>query len=105
MTDPEQYIEDAGAPSEQASDRDGAFSYHAETHAFAVGAGAAWIALVTGNLQLLGLVVPAITTGLRAKAGDYGKILTDVVQEPHYALGGLLFGGVLAPPVVGLLPF
>ena len=105
MTDSEQFIEDAGAPSEQASDRDGAFSYHAETHAFAVGAGVAWIALVTGNLQLLGLVVPAITTGLRAKDGDYGMILTDVVQEPHYALGGLLLGGLLGLPVAGLVPF
>jgi hypothetical protein len=38
MTGPQDYIEDAGAKTEKVTDRDGAFSYHAETHAFAVSA-------------------------------------------------------------------
>jgi len=95
MTGPEDYIEDAGAPTESDSERNGFLSYHAESHAVGVGLGVAWLAMVTGNLQLLGLVVPAITAGLRAKNREFSKILTDVRQEPHYALGGLVVGAAL----------
>jgi len=95
MTDPQDLLEDAGAPSEQVTDRNGFLSFHAETHALGVGLGIAWVAIVTGRLQLLGLVLPAITAGLRAKDKAFGKILTDVRQEPHYALGGLAAGGFL----------
>lgn len=86
----------AGAPTEQSTDRGGAFSWHAETHAFVVGAGVSWIALTTGQTQLLAGVLPAITAALHGKKKSYGKILTDVYQEYHYALGGILFGAILA---------
>jgi hypothetical protein len=88
-------IEDAGAATESDSDRNGFLSYHAESHAVGVGLGVGWLALVTGNLQYLGLVVPALTAGLRAKNKQFGKILSDVRQEPHYAISGLALGGVL----------
>lgn len=88
-------IEDAGAATESDSDRNGFLSYHAESHAAGVGLGVGWLALVTGDLQYLGLIVPALTAGLRAKNKQFGKILTDVRQEPHYALGALVVGGVL----------
>jgi hypothetical protein len=95
MTDPQDYIEDAGAKTESDSERNGFLSYHAESHAAGVGLGIAWLAMVTGNLQLLGLVVPAITAGLRAKNREFSKILTDIKQEPHYTLGGLVVGATL----------
>lgn len=95
MTGLPDLLEDAGAPSEQATERDGAFSYHAETHSAGVGAGIAWFAIVTGDLALLSLILPAITAGLHAKDKNFGKILTDVRQEPHYALGGALVGALL----------
>jgi len=103
MTDADDFIEDAGAASESDSDRNGFLSYHAEPHAVGVGAGLGFAAVATGRLQLLGLLVPAITAGLRAKDREFGKILTDVRQEPHYALGGLVVGALLGLPVRLLL--
>jgi hypothetical protein len=88
-------IEDAGAPTESDSDRNGFLSYHAESHAVGVGLGVGFVAIATGNIQYIGLVWPAITAGLRAKNKEFGKILTDVRQEPHYAAGGLVAGAVL----------
>lgn len=95
MTDPTDLIEDAGAKSESDSERDGFLSYHAESHAAGVGLGLGFAAVATGNVQWLGLVLPAVTAGLRAKNREFGKILTDVRQEPHYALGGLVAGALL----------
>jgi hypothetical protein len=88
-------LRQAGAPSEDATDRDGAFSFHAETHAAGVGAGLGFAAVATGNVQWLALLLPAVTAGLRARQGEFGKILADVRQEPHYALGGLVAGALL----------
>jgi hypothetical protein len=96
-------IKDAGAQSESDTDRDGAFSYHAESHAFGVGAGIAWLVLMTGAAELVGLVLPAITAGLRAKDRQFSKILTDVYQEPHYTLFGHLVGAVVAVPFSPLI--
>ena len=94
-------LRDAGASSEGDSDRNGFLSYHAESHAAGLGIGLGWLAIVTGDLQLLGLVLPAITAGLRAKNREFGKILADVRQEPHYCLGGLPLGGLLGWLVTG----
>jgi|APHM01.1.fsa_nt_gi hypothetical protein len=90
---------DMSASTEAASERDGALSYHAETHAAGVGLGLAWLAIVTGTPQLLGLIIPAVTAGLRAQDREFSKILTDIRQEPHYALAGLVLGGLLGVAV------
>ena len=95
-------IRQAGAQSESDTDRNGFLSYHAESHAAGLGIAAGWAYAVTGNAQLLGVVLPAVTAGLRAKNKEYGKILTDVKQEPHYAAGGLVVGWLLGL-VVGLV--
>lgn len=94
-----QWIRDAGAVKESDSERDGFLSYHAESHAVAVGMGIGWLALVTGDMQLLGIVIPAITAGLRAKNKEFGKILKDVYQEPHYSVMGVVVGGVIGAGV------
>lgn len=89
------FFKTAGAPTEESTDRSGAFSWHAETHAFAVGLGLAWIAVVTGDLELLGAVMPAVTAGLHAKDRNFSKILTDVKQEWHYFVGAVPVGGLI----------
>lgn len=101
------FLQGAGAKKESDTERDGAFSYKSETHAFAVGAGAMWLYLITGNAQLLGLVVPVITSGLKVKDKEYGTILTDIYKEPHYCLGGMVAVGVPTVLYTGIpsLPF
>jgi hypothetical protein len=89
------YIRQAGAKREQDTDRDGFLSYHAESHAVAVGAGAGFVAVATDETKLLGALLPAVTSGLRAKDREFGRILADVRQEPHYALGGLVLGAAV----------
>lgn len=96
-------IRQAGAPSEGSTDRSGFLSYHAETHAVGVGLGIGWLAIVSGDLQLLGVVIPAITSGFRAKNRELGKILRDVYQEPHYALGALVAGALLGVATMALV--
>lgn len=99
-----EWIKAAGQPKESDSDRNGFLSYSAEAHAAGVGIGIGWLALVTGNMQLLAVIIPAITGGLRAKNKDYSKILKDVATEPHYALGGVVVGGMLGW-LVSSVPF
>jgi len=97
------FIKQAGAASEQSTDRQGFLSYHAESHAVAVGLGAGFLLTLSGNGQLLGAVIGAISAGLRGESSRQPtKILTDVYQEPHYAIGGLVVGVILGA-LVGLL--
>jgi len=90
-----QFIKAAGAKSENKSDRDGFLSYHAESHAVAVGLGAGFLFIATGEKALLGIVLPVITSALRGKNKEYSKILTDVYQEPHYAIIAVVVGYLL----------
>lgn len=99
---PLQFIKSASAKSESDSNRNGFLSHRSETHALGVGMGLSWLALVTGDMALLGIVIPAITSGLRAKDKEFSKILKDVYEEPHYSLFGLVLGGVLALPWAAL---
>jgi len=89
------FLRSAGAKQEASSERDGAFSYHAETHAFALGAGIGAAAPVTGNWRLIGGLVSLATALNRGPTLFDGKIAADIKQEPHYAFGGLLFGLVI----------
>lgn len=91
----------AGAQSESDYDRNGAFSYHAETHAFAIGAGFGVAAPITGKVQLVGAVIALVTAANRGPKLTSPKIGDDVRQEPHYLLGGLV-AGLLVGGLVGL---
>lgn len=89
------YVRQAGAKEESDTERDGFLSHKAETHAAGVGVGAGWLLTATGNEQLLGVVLPAITGGLRGKKDGPSVIYRDVLDEPHYAIASLVVGGVL----------
>lgn len=89
------FIRSAGAKSEADTDRDGFLSYHAEPHSVAVGAGAGFAAVATNDTKLLGAILPAATAGLRAKDRKFSRILTDVKDEPHYALAGVVCGALV----------
>ncbi|QLG47907.1 hypothetical protein [Natrinema halophilum] len=83
---------EAGAPSEESTDRNGAFSYHAETHAAGVGIGVGAAAGATGDYRIVGAIV-ALAFGLnRGPSLSSARIGEDIKQEPHYALGGLALG-------------
>jgi len=96
------FLRSAGAKQESGYDRDGAFSYHAETHAFAVGAGFGAAAAATGNWQLVGGVIGLVTAANRGPELTSPKIAEDVRQEPHYALGGLVVGLIVGLPAGAL---
>lgn len=90
------FVKQAGAPEESDTDRDGAFSHHAETHAAGMGIAAGWFATAQGQTELLSIVYAAAVYGrARATTGKRRRVLEDIVQEPHYALGGVVVGAVL----------
>lgn len=92
-------VRQAGAPSEDSTERNGAFSYHAETHAAGIGIGVGAAASATGNYRFVGALV-AITFGLnRGPSLSSRKIATDCRQEPHYLLGGIGLGLLLGTVV------
>lgn len=94
------FVKAAGAGSEAATDRNGFLSYHAETHALAMGMAAAFTAVAFNEASLLGIVYGAATHGRIAQSeGKRRKIIADVKQEPHYALTGVVIGGVLGMSV------
>jgi len=90
------FVESAGAPTEGDYDRNGFLSYHAETHALGMGIAAGWWYGATGSNELLSLVYGAAVNGrAHASNGKRRRILKDIVQEPHYSLGGVVLGAVL----------
>lgn len=91
-------IKQAGAGSEDDTERDGAFSYHAETHAAAVGLAAGFFATATGDERFLSLILAAAVYGqarYRDKTPKRRRILQDIRQEPHYALAFAVLGALL----------
>jgi len=91
------FVASAGAKTESASKRDGFLSYHAESHALGMGIAAGWFFAATGRTELLGMVYAAAVYGKahEVNGGKRRRILEDVRQEWHYALGGVVLGAVL----------
>lgn len=90
------FVKAAGASTEANSKRDGFLSYHAESHAAGMGIAAGWFATAEGRTDLLGLVYAAAVYGkAHATNGKRRRILRDIRQEPHYALGGVVLGAML----------
>lgn len=98
-------LAEAGAPHEKTHERDGAFSYHAETHAAGLGFGlgmAASSGVLGGEAKLYIGALLAAAFGLnRGPQLKSKKIVVDVEEEPHYFIGGLGLGLLLgASPVI-----
>lgn len=90
-----QYVKHAGATSESDSDRDGFLSYHAESHAAGLGIAAGWFATATGETKLLSVVYGAAVYGKATGENEKRRrIVRDVVEEPHYAVGGVVLGAL-----------
>jgi hypothetical protein len=90
------FVKRAGSKSEEDFKGNGFLSYHAETHAAGLGIAAGWWYGAEGNTELLSLVYAAAVHGeAHARNGKRRRILRDIVQEPHYALGGVPIGAAL----------
>lgn len=90
------WVKAAGAPTEASHDRNGFLSYHAETHAVGMGVAAGYTAAAFSEASLLGIVYGTAVHGrIRQSEGKRRRIIADVRQEPHYALGGVVVGGLL----------
>lgn len=90
----------AGAKKESNTERDGFLSYHAETHALAMGLAAAYAAVAFNETSLLSAVYAAAAHGRVAQSQKKRRrIFRDIVQEPHYALFGVVVGGTLGAGV------
>jgi len=92
------WLTGADAEHERDSQRDGAFSYSKENHAFVLGLGAGLLTGLTGRRDLA-VVVAAVALGVRA--APTGR-LKQLRKEPWYALGGLILGflaGLLTSPL------
>lgn len=97
-----QFVRSAGAGEESETDRNGFLSYHAESHAVGVGAGLGFSYGATGDKQYAGLLLSAAVAGLRGhRDGAKSRVLNDVRQEPHYALGGFVLGALAGAVVSG----
>lgn len=85
-------VRQAGASEESDTDRPGAFSYHAETHAAGLAFGVGYMAAATDDYRYAGALV-ALAFGVnRGPAPASAKVVEDIKQEPHYAIGGLVTG-------------
>lgn len=100
MTNP---IKEAGASKEANTERNGFLSYHAETHALVVGFAVGVLGGYRDSMALVALILPAITSGLRAKDKEFSKILTDLKQEPHYGLFGIAIGLIVGITLKSLM--
>lgn len=86
-----------GAPDEADTETSGFLSYTGEVHALGMGISAGFIAVGFGMLSLLGVVYGAAVEGRVAWSdGKRRSILKDVKAEPHYALAGVVTGGLAA---------
>lgn len=98
MTDPTvlsklvRLLRQAGAPSEESTDRDGGFSHHAETHAAGIGIGIGMVAMTTGEMQYLSALLAIAMGADRELSPSSDRITDDLRQEPHYLIGGLALG-------------
>lgn len=88
-------LKTAGASSEDDTERDGAFSYHAETHAAGMGISVGFVATATGQMKLIGALAGLALYGRRSGLQIGGKLVEDIRSEPHYALGGLVVGALV----------
>jgi len=98
------FARQAGAKQESDTSRDGAFSHHAETHAFGVGFGVGAAATATGDARYVGAVVAIAFGANRGATLSDSKITEDVREEPHYALAGVGLGLLAGVQVGGGLP-
>jgi hypothetical protein len=99
------WIQAAGAKTEADSERDGFLSYHAESHAVGLGISAGWFATATGQTQLLSVVYAAAVYGKASGVNEKRtRVVRDVVEEPHYGLGGVVVGAVFGTMVGVAMP-
>lgn len=88
-------VRQAGAPTEESTERNGAFSYHAESHAAGIGIGVGVAAMTTNEFRYMAVLL-AIALGMnRGPTLPSTKITEDLRQEPHYLVGGLGLGLLL----------
>lgn len=85
-------LKQAGAPSEESTDRDGFLSHHAETHAVGVGIGVGAAAMTIGEMRYVAALLAIAFGANRGPKISSPRIVQDIKQEPHYALGGLAVG-------------
>jgi len=94
-------VREAGAKSESATDRDGAFSYKSETHAAALGFGAGLVSalLVLFKMPeaspLPAVAVVAWALGIRKVPKSADPHVRDIAREPAYAVGAVALGFVV----------
>lgn len=89
------FLTSAGAKTEESTDRDGGFSYHAESHAAGIAIGIGYGAVATGSFRLIGALLTLAVYGRRGSSFLSPALADDIRQEPHYALGGLVVGALL----------
>lgn len=102
------WIRDAGAPTEKSTERSGFLSYHAESHALAMGIAGGFIATAAGETKLLSLVYAAAVYGRATeRGGSRKKVFADIKQEMHYAVMGIVIGilaGLVSRYTIGEIP-
>lgn len=82
----------AGAASEDDYERDGAFSFHAETHAAGIGFGVGAAATATNDYRYVAALLAIAFGANRGPELSSTQVLNDCRQEPHYLLFGLAIG-------------
>lgn len=86
-------VKEAGAPTEDSTERNGFLSYKSETHATAVGISSGVAITATGNVQLAGMLLTLASAGIRGtKVEQKSRVARDIYREPHYAIAGLAAG-------------
>lgn len=88
-------VKQAGAPSEDATERDGFLSHAAETHSAGAGIGFGFMIASTGEWRYLGVLLELILLGNRGDTRLAATLIRDILTELPYFLGGLVLGAAL----------
>lgn len=99
------FVKQAGAPSEEATERDGFLSYKSETHALGAGLGLGFMIGAAAELSVIGVILTFVLYGNRSDNFLSPVLIHDIRSELQYFIPGFAIGltlGIISRFILGL---